>query len=116
MHLIVNMRILPQIKTMDELVPNPHLMIFPVAALHLLPPAVHHTVVCMALTHYTYSLPPSEARAMAATSNTKILHHRGAALREISHRLTTQKKPTDSTMVSVCMLMCCEVRCTRTDR
>ncbi|PVI05383.1 hypothetical protein DM02DRAFT_516773 [Periconia macrospinosa] len=104
-----NMRILPQIKTADELVPNPHLTIFPVAALHLLPPEIHHTVVCLSLAHYTFSLPPAESRVMAATSTTKILHHRGAALREISHRLTTQK-PTDTTMVSVCMLMCCELQ------
>ncbi|CAI6308939.1 unnamed protein product [Periconia digitata] len=105
-----NMRVLPQLKTADELVPNPHLIIFPVAALHLLPPAVHHTVVCLTLSHYTFSLPPAESRAVAATSTTKILHHRGSALREISRRLTTQKSPADSTVVSVCMLMCCELQ------
>ncbi|KAF2634133.1 hypothetical protein P280DRAFT_512122 [Massarina eburnea CBS 473.64] len=102
-----NMRIYPQLIEF-ELAPNPHLIRFPVAALHLLPPAVHHNVVVMALSHFVYSLPPEKAKAIAAYQVPRILHHRGASIREISARLNGKMKVNDGIIVSIMMLMCCE--------
>ncbi|KAF1953429.1 hypothetical protein CC80DRAFT_477989 [Byssothecium circinans] len=104
-----NMRIYPQL-TEDELAPNPHIMLFPVAALHLLPPAVHHNLVVLTLCHFVYSLPPEQGKALAAQHAPKILHHRGATIREISNRLQGKMKTNDSTIVSIMMLMCCELQ------
>jgi hypothetical protein len=103
------MRVHPQHKTGDELVPNPHIMFFPIAALHLFPPAVHHNMVVLSLCHFVYSIPPEKGKSVAADKMTKILHHRGATIREISSRLTGKMRINDTTIISILMLMCCEV-------
>jgi hypothetical protein len=80
------------------------------AALHLMPRSVHHTLVCLALNHFVYSLPFTATKRNAASSWDKIFQHRGAAIRELTHSIGKPKTQcSDSTITSVLMFLAAEV-------
>lgn len=107
---IVNQRIYPDVTIINDMAPNPHIMIFPVSALHLLPPAVHHSLVSLSLNHFIHSLPVGTGKSVAAGSWQKMYHHRGAAIRELNYRISKDKtRCSDGTITSVLMFLCNEV-------
>ncbi|RYF31730.1 MAG: hypothetical protein EOO38_31445, partial [Cytophagaceae bacterium] len=79
-----NLRILPTVKAAGELAPNPAIILFPLRALHILPPAIHHTLVCLSLNHYVHSLPIGADKSAALQNRAKVYHHRGAAIQALS--------------------------------
>ena len=78
-----NLRIHTTYKAAGELAPNPALVPFPQQALHLLTPAIHHTLVCLSLNHFIHTSPLGTDRAVLAPNRWKVYHHRGAALRAL---------------------------------
>jgi hypothetical protein len=86
-------------------------MTFPLYILHLLPPAIHHTIVCLSLNHFINSLPIGTDREVAVTNRSKVYHHRGAALRALSQHIAQDRtRCGDLTIASVMMFLCLEVR------
>jgi hypothetical protein len=105
-----NLRIHTRYKTAGELAPNPALVPFPVQALHLLTPAIHHALVCLSLNHFIHTLPSSTDRAVVAPNRWKMYHHRGAALRALSRHIGQDKtRCSDMTITTILMFMCLEV-------
>jgi hypothetical protein len=105
------MRIHPEVKTAGELAPNPALIEFPLSALHILPPTIHHTLVCLSLNHFVHSLPSGADQGVVVTSRSKVYHHRGAAIRALSHYVGKDKtRCSDFTIASILMFMSMEVR------
>jgi hypothetical protein len=103
---VVNARVYPQYKTSDDLAQNPAIIQFPLYALHLLPPAVHHTLVCLSLYHFCYSLPAGAHRAVMVSNRFKIFQHRGFAIQALSDMISkTKTRCSDMTIVSVVMFM-----------
>jgi hypothetical protein len=110
--MIDNERIRPTILVSEDLAPNPAVMHFPMAALNLLPPAVHHTLVCLSLNHYIHSLPFGADKIIAAGNRSKIYHHRGAAIRALSEYVgKDQTQCNDLSISSILVFMSMEVRC-----
>ncbi|KAH7366665.1 fungal-specific transcription factor domain-containing protein [Pyrenochaeta sp. MPI-SDFR-AT-0127] len=106
-----NSRIHPEVISAGELAPNPAVVIFPLHALHLLPPAVHHTLVCLALNHFIHRLPNGADRAVVVTNRSKVYHHRGAAIRALSHYVGKDKtRCSDLTIASIVMFMSMELQ------
>ncbi|PSN72315.1 hypothetical protein BS50DRAFT_569829 [Corynespora cassiicola Philippines] len=106
-----NTRIYPQVLQCSVLAPNPHIIFFPLGALHLLPPAIHHTMVCLAVNHRLCSLPAGTDRQLLNDKWSKVYHHRGAAIRELSAHIGREAtRNTDTTMSSVLMFMCAELQ------
>lgn len=90
--------------------PNPAIILFPLHALHLLPPTVHHTLVCLAVNHFIHSLPVGTDKRVVVSNKAKVYHHRGAAIRALSHYVGQDKTQcSDSTIASVLMFMSVEV-------
>ena len=107
---LVNYRILPQSCESDCLAPNPHNITFPITALHVLPPSIHHTLICLSLSHFVNSLPVSTGKRLAAGNWDKIFQHRGAALRELTTSISkTKTRCSDTTITSVMMFLAAEV-------
>lgn len=107
---LVNTRIYPDTKKTDALAPNPAMIVFPVYALHLLPPAVHHTLVCVGVNHFIHSLPPGADRAIIASNRSKVYKHRGLAIRALSEFVAKDKtRSSDLTITSILMFMAMEV-------
>jgi hypothetical protein len=105
-----NTRIFPSQQATYPLVPNPAITSFPLHALHLLPPAIHHTIVCLSLNHFIHSLPSGTDGEIAVTNRSKLYHHRGAALRSLSHVLAREKTGCgDMSIASVLVFMCMDV-------
>lgn len=105
-----NERIHPDIMACGELAPNPALILFPVHTLHILPPAAHHSLVCMALNHYVHRLPSGADRSVAVSNRSKMYHHRGAAIRSLSHYVGKDStRCSDLTIASILMFMSVEV-------
>ena len=103
---VVNARVYPQYKTSSDLAHNPAIIQFPFYALHLLPPAVHHTLVCLSLYHFCYSLPAGAGRAVMVSNRFKIFQHRGLAIQALSEMISKAKtRCNDMTIVSVVMFM-----------
>lgn len=106
----VNTRMYPDLQVANDMAPNPHIMYFPVAALHLLPPSVHHIIVCLSLNHFIHALPPGQAKPLVAGNQSRMLQHRGAAIRELNGNINKEKtRCSDGTITSVLMLLCAEV-------
>lgn len=90
--------------------PNPAVIHFPVWALHVLPPAMHHTLVCLGLNHYIHSLPEGSNRALVAGNRAKIYKYRGLAIRALSENVARETtRNTDLTISSILMFMAAEV-------
>lgn len=90
--------------------PNPAVIHFPVWALHILPPAMHHTLVCLGLNHYIHSLPAGADRAIIAGNRSKIYKYRGLAIRALSEFVAKEKtRCSDLTISSILMFMAMEV-------
>lgn len=93
-----------------ELAPNPALTLFPLHALHLLPPTIHHILVCLTLNHFINSLPDGSSREIASVQQAKVYRHRGAAIRSLSHYVgQDHTKCLDLTIASVLMFLTVEV-------
>jgi hypothetical protein len=100
----------PQANESNSLANNPHNIVFPMAALHVLPPAIHHTLVVLSLSHFVNSLPVSAGKRLAAGNWDKIYQHRGAAIRELTTSIGKQKtRCSDTTITSVIMFLAAEV-------
>ena len=83
---------------------------FPVWALHILPPAIHHTLVCVSLNHFIYTLPAGTDRAIVAKNRSKVYKYRGFAIRALSDYVAKEKtRSNDSTIVSILVFMAMEV-------
>ena len=107
---IDNLRILPDAKASGELAPNPAIILFPMRALHILPPAIHHTLVCLSLNHFIHCLPVGADRTFVVTNRSKVYHHRGAAIRALSQYVGKDKtRCSDLTIASILMFMSLEV-------
>ena len=107
----VNIRIYPDVKETDSLVPNPAVIHFPIWALHVLPPTMHHTLVCLGLNHYIHSLPEGSNRALVAGNRLKIYKYRGLAIRALSENVARETtRSTDLTISSILMFLAMEVR------
>ena len=105
-----NVRIHPEVKASGELAANPALIMFPLHALHVLPPAVHHTLVCLSLNHYIHSLPAGTDKKVTVSNKSKVYHHRGAAIRALSRYVGQDKtRNSDATIASILMFMSVEV-------
>jgi hypothetical protein len=105
-----NLRIYPKQPATFALAPNPAIITFPLHTLHLLPPAIHHTIVCLSLNHFINSLPSGTDREIALTNRSKVYHHRGAALRALGQYIAQDKtRCGDLTIVSILMFLCLEV-------
>lgn len=106
----VNTRIYPDAKETDSLAPNPAVIHFPMWALHVLPPAMHHTLVCLGLNHFIHSLPAGSSRAIIANNRSKIYEYRGRAIRALSEYVAKEKtRSSDMTISSILMFMAMEV-------
>jgi hypothetical protein len=100
----------PLARRSEDLVPNPALMSFPMAALNLLPPAVHHTLVCLSVNHYIHSLPAGTDKSIAAGNRSKIYQHRGAAIRALSQYVGKDRtRCNDLSISSILVFMSMEV-------
>jgi hypothetical protein len=108
---IDNERIRPAILMSEDLAPNPAVIKFPMAALNLLPPAVHHTLVCLSINHYIHSLPVGADKSIATGNRSKIYQHRGAAIRALSQYVAKdQTRCNDLSISSILVFMSMEVR------
>jgi hypothetical protein len=106
----VNARIYPDTKENDTLAPNPAVVLFPIWALHVLPPAVHHTLICLSLNHFIHSLPAGCDRRIVAGNRSKVYKYRGLAIRALSENVAKDNICTsDLTISSVLMFMAMEV-------
>ena len=109
-----NQRAFPVMQKTGELVPNPIVIAFPMHVLHLLPPAIHHILVCLSLNHYLQSLPASADRSIVAVNRSKSYKHRGAAIRYLSRYVGTDKTQcNDMTIMSILLFLTMEVRMKR---
>ena len=107
---LVNTRIYPYIKETDALAPNPAIIRFPVWALHVLPPAVHYTTVCLSINHYMHSLPPGSSRMVIGEQRLKIYNYRGLAIRALNESIARKEtRSSDLTITSILMFMAMEV-------
>lgn len=90
--------------------PNPAIVHFPVWALHVLSPAMHHTLVCLGLNHYIHTLPPGSNREVVASNRSKIYKYRGLAIRALSENVASETtRSSDLTISSILMFMAMEV-------
>ncbi|KAI5374515.1 hypothetical protein J4E82_006749 [Alternaria postmessia] len=106
-----NLRIHTAYKAAGELAPNPALVPFPQQALHLLTPAIHHTLVCLSLNHFIHTSPLGIDRAVLAPNRWKVYHHRGAALRALGQHIGQDKtRCSDMTITTILMFMCLELQ------
>ncbi|KAF1938743.1 hypothetical protein EJ02DRAFT_409887 [Clathrospora elynae] len=106
-----NLRIHPKYKASGELAPNPAIVTFPLHTLYLLPPAIHHTVVCISLNHYIHNLPLDANRAVITTNRSKVYYHRGAAIQALSRYVGQEKtRCSDLTIASIIIFMCLELQ------
>ena len=107
---LVNTRIYPYIKETDALAPNPAIIRFPVWALHVLPPAVHYTTVCLSINHYMHSLPPGSSGMVIGEKRLKIYNYRGLAIRALNESIARKEtRSSDLTITSILMFMAMEV-------
>lgn len=98
------------VKVSGELAPNPALIQFPLAALHMLPPAIHHTVVCLSLNHFIHTLPIGANKDATISTRSKIYQHRGAAIRSLSQYVGKDKtRCSDLAISSILMFLAMEV-------
>jgi hypothetical protein len=94
----------------SKMAPNPAIIHFPVSALYALPPAVHHTLVCLSLNHYVHSLPIGVGKGAVAAHRSKIYHHRGDAIRALSEYMRKDKtRCSDFAISSILVFMSMEV-------
>lgn len=94
----------------SALAPNPALMKFPMGALYVLPPAVHHTLVCLSLNHYIHSLPNGVDKSVVTANRSKIILHRGNAIRALSQYVSKDKtRSSDLSISSILVFMSMEV-------
>jgi hypothetical protein len=106
----VNSRIYPDSKATDVLAPNLAIIMFPMYALHFLPPAMHHTLVCLSLNHFIHTLPAGSDRAIIASNRSKVYKYRGLAIRALSENVAKEKtRSSDLTIGSILMFMAMEV-------
>jgi hypothetical protein len=105
-----NDRIQPMVQLSGALAPNPAIIKFPVSVLYALPPAVHHTLVCLSLNHFIHSLPAGANRTAVAAQRSKIYAHRGNAIRALSAYVGKDKtRCSDLAISSILMFMSMEV-------
>lgn len=105
------MRIYPACAESGALAPNPALVKFPLEALHVLPPAIHHTLVCLSLNHFIHSLPAGSDKSVAVINRSKVYQHRGAAIRALSQYVGKNKtQSSDLSIASILVFMSMEVR------
>lgn len=101
-----NSRIHPDVLASGELAPNPAMTMFPLQALHVLPPTVHHTFVCMSVNHFIHSLPVGADKQIAVANRLKLYHHRGAAIRSLNYYISQDRtRCSDVTIASILMFM-----------
>ncbi|KAH5062275.1 hypothetical protein HBH96_068650 [Parastagonospora nodorum] len=106
-----NTRIYPMVKASGELAPNPALIQFPLAALHMLPPAVHHTMVYLSLNHFIHTLPVGTNKHVTISTRSEIYQHRGAAIRSLSQYVGKDKtRCSDLAISSILMFLAMEPR------
>ncbi|KAF1915756.1 hypothetical protein BDU57DRAFT_586971 [Ampelomyces quisqualis] len=106
-----NDRIQPMIQLSGALAPNPAIIKFPINVLYALPPAVHHTLVCLSLNHFIHSLPIGANRTAVAAQRSKIFSHRGNAIRALSAYVGKDKtRCSDLAISSILMFMSMELQ------
>lgn len=100
----------PDVKESDSLAPNPAVIHFPLWALHMLPPAIHHTLVCLSLNHFINTLPTGTDRATIIDNRSKVYKYRGFAIRALSDYVAKEKtRSSDLTIISILVFMAMEV-------
>ncbi|KAI8938311.1 hypothetical protein NX059_005963 [Plenodomus lindquistii] len=106
-----NSRIHPGVVASGELAPNPAIRSFPLNALHVLPPTVHHTLVCMSINHFIHSLPIEANKDIIRSNQLNVLRHRIAAIQSLRHYIgQDQTKCSDITIASILMFMSVELQ------
>lgn len=108
----VNTTIYPDTKKTDFLAPNPSMIQFPVWTLHVLPPAMHYTVVCLSMNHYINSLPPGLDRSIIVSKRMRINKYRGLAIQALDENIACAKTHNNNlTISSILMFMAVGVFC-----
>ncbi|KAH7409786.1 fungal-specific transcription factor domain-containing protein [Phaeosphaeria sp. MPI-PUGE-AT-0046c] len=106
-----NVRIHPLMRRSSTLAPNPALMKFPLGALYILPPAVHHTLVCLSVNHYIHSLPSGADKSVVSANRSKIIQHRGNAISALSKYVSKDKtRSSDLSISSILVFMSMELQ------
>ncbi|KAF2822970.1 hypothetical protein CC86DRAFT_356812 [Ophiobolus disseminans] len=106
-----NVRIQPAAIVCGELAPNPAIIQFPLNALHVLPPAIHHTIVCLAVNHFIHTLPVGADKSTIVMNRSKVYQHRGAAIRFLSQYVAKDKtRCSDMSIASIMMFMSMELQ------
>jgi hypothetical protein len=105
-----NERIQPETTAAGELFPNSAIVVIPTDTFCMLPPAMHHTIVCVALNHFVLTLPNSADQQTAAIIRAKVFQHRGAAIKALSGYVANEKtRFSDLTLACILMFMAMEV-------
>ncbi|KAF2134984.1 hypothetical protein P153DRAFT_372221 [Dothidotthia symphoricarpi CBS 119687] len=105
-----NVRLIPQVIAAGEMAPNPAMILVPLQILHLLPPAVHHTFVCLALNHFTLSVPSGTDSVVATNNKLKVYRHRGHAIRALNELISSDKtRCSDMAIVSILTFLSMEL-------
>ena len=108
--LLDNSQMYPAMAKSGLLAPNPAILLLPPERLHYLPPAFHHSLVCLTLNHFIQSADIDTNRAVLASTQSKAYHHRGAAIRALSEYVGNDKtRCTDLTIVCILQFMSVEV-------
>ncbi|KAF2014582.1 hypothetical protein BU24DRAFT_451583 [Aaosphaeria arxii CBS 175.79] len=111
-----NDRLFPHMLEVFQMAPSPHVIQFPLSALHHLPLAINHTLVGFALGYRMHcnELPHAEVWS-------KVYHHRGLAIRNLSDIINRceltkkiesrkQKILLDTTIASILVFLCGELQ------
>ncbi|KAF2648762.1 C6 zinc finger domain-containing protein [Lophiostoma macrostomum CBS 122681] len=104
-----NTHVYPELLVITEFVPNPYIIHFPLEVLPYLPPSIHHTMACFAISHRMNQLRLVEDSNRITTASNRILHHRGEAIRDLGEAIATPENQTsDFTLTSVLLLLTTE--------
>lgn len=105
-----NRCIYPEYIPMHELAPSPHAAQFPLEGLHLYPVSICHTLVYLALSHYTHRLLPSTDPSALANARSRVYHHRGQAIGSLTSEIAKiTDRASDTTIISVLMVLFSDV-------
>ncbi|EAW15253.1 C6 zinc finger domain protein [Aspergillus clavatus NRRL 1] len=101
-----NCHILPEYTPLLQLGENPFIMAFPMSGVQYLPPAIHNTLVSMALGHRFHQLLPQNSRSDLCELRTRYFHHRGEAIRSVGEAIAMPEACcTDLALNGVMMLL-----------
>ncbi|KAF2004178.1 hypothetical protein P154DRAFT_617399 [Amniculicola lignicola CBS 123094] len=106
-----NEYIYPEAKDINELAQNPFVTNFPVQLLHLMPPSIHHSVVCYILGYRIHHTLGDANQVMVRDQYSRMYHHRGRAIRSLTEELNEEKsRMSDATLASIVLFLCSELQ------